>query len=203
MKKFALLGAVAASMMMAGTAQAASTANATLNLNASVPNTCYIVALTPVVVTGSGTADFTTNNASVNVNFGTNLVSSTTALRTGGGALYNLAGYCNYANHDIGIKSDNGGMTLSGPAPSVSGVFERRIPYNASFTGWGSTSVAITASGTLTNTTPSPDVDNDTSASAVASLISPITIVVPGGGTLPLLAGTYTDVLRVRLGGTL
>lgn len=204
MKKFTLLCATAASMMMAGTANAAATANATLNLNASVPNTCYIIALTEIATTGSGTSDSTTNNASVNINFGTNLVNTTTALRDGGGSLYNLAGYCNYANHSIGIKSDNGGMTLSGPAPSVSGTFERRIPYTASFSGWGSApTVNITASGPLTTATADPDVDNDTSSSAVLSILSPITIVVPGSGVAPLLAGTYTDVLRVRIGGTL
>lgn len=203
MKKILLIGAAFAPLAMAGAAHAASTANATVNLNATVPNTCYIVSLSADGDDDddgdvSQTNASNTNSATVSVNYGTSLANSNTAVRKASTVTYSLNAYCNYASHSVGIKSDNGGMTNTATTTSI-GTFDRRIPYTASFS-WGSTTPSVSATGPMNTGVADSDFANVTSTSAVNTTAN--LNIVTTNGTNPLLAGSYSDVLRVRLGGT-
>lgn len=203
MKKI-LLAATAASMMIAGSAHAASSASADVTLSANVPNTCYIRSLAPASLPSnvSGTNVSNTTSGAVTISYGTELADANTAIALQKTATYNLSAYCNYASHTVGLKSTNGGLVTASNATTV-GSFDHRINYTANYTWDGTVAPSITTSGNLGNgNSVSTFVDNQTAALPTNTTNAVLTITTTAG-TDPLVQGSYTDTLKISLGAAL
>jgi hypothetical protein len=203
MKTFIKIVALGATIATAiGTAQAQDTANGVVTANATVPNTCYIRSIDGITGTGSlvnGTAGTT---SSATLSYANGLVDTATALSTSKTTALNVSAYCNYALAPVKLTSDNNGM-VNTATTLTSGTFNKRVNYTASLSGWGTASNAtLTTTGTATSNTAGAALVGTpvTAAEAVNTTNAVLQIVTTGSGTTPMLAGTYSDVLRVTFG---
>lgn len=202
MKKLIAVATVAA-MMTSGSAFAADTASANITLSANVPNTCYIVGLTPgtLPTNVSGTSANNTTSGAVTVSYNNELANPSTAVAVAKAVTYNLSAYCNYASHTVGLQSVNGGLVTASNQNTV-GNFDHRINYTASYVWDGTVSPSITTSGNLGNGTSFAKTDNKTAALPTNVTNATLTITT-AVGTDPLVQGTYGDTLKISLGAAL
>lgn len=216
MKKLLMMAAAAAVILPMG-AQAADTASGSVTLTATTPNTC---AIREFSVDGVATNNFADTNGGADagtlaVTFGQTTgdspVDLTTARAVARTRTVTLDGFCNYADHKIQLQSAFNGMTRNGQQnePTASGDFNRRIQYNALIRFWGSANpddrfaelaadgpVATNATSQKTGTSSNIGKAVNTSGTQKAVLY----INTLDTSSAPLLAGTYTDTLRLRLG---
>ncbi len=226
MKKLLMLAAAAAAILPM-TAQANTTtangpfptANGSVALETKVEDTCAISELS----NGSGAAGFSgrfidnsgglteaTSQPLVKFESG-RLVDPTNARAKAVSHTVKLKAFCNYARHTVSLQSDNGGLTAASDSnPTASGIFHRRIAYNANISNWGGARAVLAPLDTLTGGT---DLTSRTSSvkrgSTIVDLAShsdtanaaELTITTVAS-TVPLVQGDYNDVLRIRLGGS-
>lgn len=186
---------------ISGNAFAASSASADLALSANVPNTCYIVSLAPTSTPSNvnGTSSSSTTSAAVTVSYQNELADANTANALQKTVTYGLDAYCNYASHNVAIKSVQGGLVTANNQNTIGG-FDHRINYSANFT-WGSVTPSITTTGNPDNGNAEPAVDNQ--VAALPTNVNSTLTITTVAGTRPLVAGTYGDTLRLSLGASL
>jgi len=99
------------------------------------------------------------------------------------------AAMCNFSSHDVGLESQNDGLTGPGAVPGFSHI----IDYTATAT-FGVAPSITTDQGSSPGRS-----DSDTNADpTVGDLVVTIVNVTTGGA--PLIAGTYEDILTVEIG---
>lgn len=203
MKKL-LAAATVAALMTSGSAFAASSASADITLSAVVPNTCYIVGLTPGTLPASvsGTSASNTNSAAVTISYGSQLADPNTALALSKTATYTLNAYCNYAGHAVSLKSVQGGLVTASNAVTV-GNFDHRINYTANYTWDGTVNPTITTSGNLGNGNAAAVTSPAASAALPTNVTNAVLTITTTAGTNPLVEGTYGDTLKISLGAAL
>lgn len=200
-----VLTVAAALTAVAGVAQADDTVNGTLNVSATVANTCYIRSVTPSTLAdnatfaggGAGaesTATLTLSGQTVNPD---------TAIAVGKSYRLGVSAYCNWAGHGVGLRSQNGGLTRA-TAATVEGDFEQRIPYNATLTGWGTTSLStLNATGDRASQAAVERKVNSGALNRAVNTTQATLTIDTLAGVNPLVEGAYSDVLTVRLGSAL
>ena len=188
-------------MLQPTAAIANATATADIVMSANVPNTCYINNLAPIVTPSNvgATSVSNTTNGSVTISYGNTLADPITAIATPSVVTYSVNAYCNYAAHNVALKSDEGGL-VTGSNQTTVGAFDHRINYAADF-AWGSVHPSITTVGNLGTANAVPVVDNEI-APVPTNLNSTLTVAT-AAGTNPLVAGTYGDTLRISFGASL
>jgi hypothetical protein len=204
MKKLLMLAAAAAAILPM-TAQAAESAEGAIALNANASNTCAIRGITA----GSGTVLATPFNnttggaasATATLNLGNDAMDPTTALTLATTKNLTLNAFCNYATHNVSLKSTKGGL-VNAAATTTVGDFNRRIHYTANITGWDSTSAvaSFTTTGLLTSASESPDTGSSPVTAATNVTNANLVITTVADTTNPLLAGSFGDTLTVKLG---
>lgn len=105
--------------------------------------------------------------------------------------LLTFSAMCNYASAFFGLQTTNGHMVRSPPA-SVTG-FLTAIDYTASVTWSGPPTRTLIANGTPLATTTAATKANPTNGDLT------VNIEVSSSST-PLLAGSYSDILVLRIG---
>ena len=195
MKKL-LAAATVAALMTSGSAFAASSASADITLSAVVPNTCYIVGLTPGTLPASvsGTSASNTNSAAVTISYGSQLADPNTALALSKTATYTLNAYCNYAGHAVSLKSVQGGLVTASNAVTV-GNFDHRINYTANYTWDGTVNLGNGNAAAVTSPAAS--------AALPTNVTNAVLTITTTAGTNPLVEGTYGDTLKISLGAAL
>jgi hypothetical protein len=211
MKKLLMLAAATAAILpMTAQAQTVNSATGTINLEADANPTCAIRG----IIKGSRGQGTYTNSTNTNVDntqtvvasldFNNLLMNQTNASTNGviEQDLY-LKAFCNYAGHTVSLKSQNGGMT--NPASTViadGSIFNKRIPYKARVRDWSLTgpSAELTATGTVTDSVQTTVSAGTVVQRAVNTDNASIRIETVADASNPLLAGTYSDVLTVKLG---
>ncbi len=211
MKKLLMLAAAAAAILPM-TAQAAGNASGAVTYTTTVPNTCAIYKLEKGL--GSGYTEPTYNvpagsptAAAATVTFNSNeLVDENTAYAKYHQEQVNLGGFCNY-KHKLRLDSKNGGLINTSTNEPATDNFSRRINYEAYISGWGpgagKANLDTTGAALLTENTPSPtsgDLTIDVAATDAPN--ARLKISTFNDTSRRLLAGTYTDVLTIRLGAT-
>jgi len=217
MKKLLMLAAAAAAILPMTAQATVNSAQGVITLTANSNNTCAIRAIIRGR-DGAGTytpsSNTTVNNlvdVTASLNFGDLLMNqtnaNTNASAANSGHDFYLRAFCNYAGHTVSLKSANGGLiNTTGPQIAAGSTFNKRIPYQAEIRDWNSGPFAVLnatgagADGSLTNA----DVRTVTASSlitekAVNNDNSSIRITTAANST-PLLAGTFSDTLTVRLG---
>lgn len=186
---------------ISGNAYAVSSASTDLSLSANVPNTCYIASLAPTSMPSNvnGTSSVSTTSAAVTISYQNELADSNTAIALQKTVTYGLSAYCNYASHNVAIKSVQGGLVTANNQNSAGG-FDHRINYSANFT-WGSVTPTITTAGNPDNGSAEPAVDNQ--IAALPTNVNSTLTITTIAGTRPLVAGSYGDTLRLNLGASL
>lgn len=197
--KIAAAGAILAST--GGTAWASDTAQGSVTTNATVPATCYIRGITAASGLGTLTPAGAGTTTGATLDYSTGLVDTVTALSSAQTSVLTVDAYCNYASAPVKLSSDNGGLTNTAATTAV-GTFNRRINYTATFSGWGSApNATVTTAGTATTSAATPITGAAVSSTGAVNTTSAVlTINTVGSGTTPMLAGSYSDVLRVTFG---
>jgi hypothetical protein len=101
------------------------------------------------------------------------------------------------------LKSQNGGMTNTASTAIAEGsTFNKRIPYTARVRDWSLTgpSAELSATGSATDSAPTTLSASTAVPRAVNTDNASIRIETVANSSNPLLAGTYSDVLTVKLG---
>jgi hypothetical protein len=134
------------------------------------------------------------SSANQNVINITSLVAPNTAQLQPGSISLTMKGLCNQS-HSLSIATANGGLTIqSGSTSPASAGFANRVDYIAQVS-WAATSASLSTSGVSGQTTPAAV----TAGAYSGNLFLQIIINASGAGSLPLPAGTYTDILTVTL----
>ena len=203
MKKL-LMMAAAAAVILPMSAQAADSATGTVNLSANANNTCAIRGISAGAGTTLSSLPFADTagaaSATVALSLGDDAMNQTTALTSSTIKNLTLSAFCNYATHNVSLRSANGGLTNAATTSTV-GTFNRRIEYTANITGWDTSAVAsLTANGVVTDATASQDTATSPVTAATNVTNANLAITTTANATAPLLAGSYTDTLTIRLG---
>jgi hypothetical protein len=195
-----LLGAATAALLCGGPAFAADTANTTVAITGTSPNTCTLAPAAATVPVGGVTSTATTVNV-------TPLFDTTDSHVITGGITLNWTGMCNYV-HNITLKSDNGALINASAATNApvagSGAFTQRLGYTANFV-WAGTS-ATTAIPDITSTSDATSAGPvNTSATTISGANAGNLAVTLGfaAHTAPTVAGAYADNLTVQIGAAL
>lgn len=214
-----LLTAAAVMAFLPMTAQAAATANGTVDLSATVADTCAIRAINGGTISGAtatnstaaGTALTASGSDSVAgaaLSFTTaQLFNPTTAATNALTNTFVLNGFCNYSGHNVSLQSRDNGLVRSVVGSTPQGTFVQRVNYSAILTGWG------TGGGTSDLKTDGVSTANTAgTAKTGAVVLAPgaavndsdavLTIATVADSSFPALAGTYSDRLTIRLGAT-
>ena len=195
--------AVGLATLLGGQAFALPSANATVTMGGKVENTCTLGALTPVGATNASLATgATATNATVNI---TTLASATTALyQTGTVITLGMSGMCNYV-HNVSLQTTKGGLKptpaqlLANSEVAASQPFLKHVNYNAIVTWGGPVPTVLSTSNVAGDKTSAAISGAFTGAgSLILSLVSPA-----GFATTPMIAGTYTDTLKLQIGAAL
>ncbi|WP_439478383.1 hypothetical protein [Brevundimonas sp.] len=199
MKKL-LLGAAAAALL-AGPALA-QTANQTVAVGGTQPSVCTMT-LDSATGTGSMAASGLTSTVTFN---------SANAVIAAGQLTASWTGMCNY-NHAFGLRSANGGMVnasaVSNAPRSGSGTFVTRLGYTAN-ASWSTLDLSLGNELTFPDSNlaaPVPVVDTARtfqSAPVGGASRGPLEVIlnIPAG-TLPVVAGVYSDSMIVQLGAAI
>ena len=214
-----LLTAAAVVAVLPMTAQAAATANGTVDLSATVADTCAIRAInggtlsgataTNSTAAGTGlTASGSDSVAGAALSYTTaQLFDATTAATNALTNTFVLNGFCNYSGHNVSLQSTNNGMVRAAGGASPQGTFVERVNYTAEVTGWGTGggSSTLATDGVATSRTAGTakvGAGVQTPGAAVNDADATLTIVTVANASFPALAGTYSDRLTIRLGAT-
>jgi hypothetical protein len=210
MKKLLMLAAAAAAILPM-TAQAARPAEGQVTVTTKVEETCAIRFLREGEGNKGSLRQSTTSTngvatgANASLQFqGGELVNSTTAMVEEVSKVVLLSAFCNFGTHKVSLKSEKGGLTnTSNTGTSVD--FNRRIPYTAKITNWNSPTAELakfTVDGDPTTSSPAPKgAFSDVSSEYHATLANPASLTISTvAGTVPLVKGDYSDVLKIKLG---
>ena len=206
MNKFLLLGAATAALICAGPAFADPSASNAISISGSSPDTCT---LDPGTQSAATNATFTPGAGASTLAIGT-LASATDATLQTTSATITFVGMCNYA-HNIGLQSANSGLqngTAGNDPVAGSGSFIKKVGYTASYVWAGHTSTG-TERLVFAN-----DVGIGAGASAVLKKSDNVTVAGANQGNLvlhfdiassstPVVSGSYSDTLTVKIGATL
>ena len=215
MKKLLMLAAAAAAILPM-TAQAAATVNGTINLVAEGKPTCAIRQITRGAP-GFGKGTYTDSvesttgatTATATLDFGDLLMNQTDAtIQTVIEQDLYVDAFCNYGDHHVSLTSQNGGLINTSSTPvTLKSVFNQRIPYNARIRDWdGGPRAELDATGPVTSSVGktvdslSSKVTGAFNSSKRDGTRASIRIKTEADASNPLLAGTYRDVLTIRLG---
>jgi hypothetical protein len=213
MKRIIALTAAAAVVAMAGQAAADPSAQGSVNLSATAADTCAIRGITAgtssgATQTGSGVSGTTDTvggvaNLPSNAAIGyTGLFNTTTAETNSLVNTLNVSAFCNYAGHQVRLRSANGGLTNTS-AVAESGSFARRVNYSAALESWGTATTTTLSTGAVNQLnstkaeTTTPGNAGVTPVNTSAAVLRVTTSAFTGA---PALAGSFTDTLTVRLG---
>jgi hypothetical protein len=216
MKKLLMLAAAAAAILpMTAQADTNPTATGSVEVTTFVEDTCAISGLTD----GGGDAGFSRQFINNNGGLATastqpwvkfesgDLVDATNARATVASHIVKLSAFCNYAQHNVSLESEKGGLTTSDNA-STNGIFNRRIAYNAKISNWGGVSGDLAPLNTGTdatfltsNTTTVKRAFTEVplASHSTGTTVADLTITTVAS-TVPLVQGAYSDVLKIRLG---
>jgi hypothetical protein len=213
MKRIIALTAAAAVVAMSGQALADPSAQGSVNLSATAADTCAIRGITAGTSSGatqtgsgvSGTTDTVGAVASLSTNAAigyTGLFNATTAETNSLINTMNVSAFCNYAGHQLRLRSANGGLTN---ADSVieSGSFARRVNYSASLERWGTattTTLTTGAANQLNSTVFETTTSGNAGVTPVNTSSAVLSVTTTAFTGAPALAGTFKDTLTVRLG---
>lgn len=199
MKRILFAAAALAAFGFNTSAMAADSATATVTMGGTVADTCTLQAPTFAATTGAPTNTATTNTSTVALS----LADSTTAQLKASGFTLTYAGMCNYA-HQVGIKATNGGLLNATPVAPVGGTFVQRIGYTASAV-WATKTVAVP--GAITSTVSATGeiaaqaaVHEAVIGSNQGDLV--LTVGIAAVAT-PVVAGTYSETLTLKIGATI
>lgn len=197
MKNIVKIVALSATLASAiGTAQAQDTATGAVTASATVPNTCYIRSITQAGGSGAVTAGSAGNTSTATLNYANVLADTSTALSATHTQTLTVDAYCNYAGY-VKLSSANNGLVV-GTNPTTVGTFNKRVNYTATLSGWGTSTPTLTTNGDkTTNTGASVSGTALTPGVPVNTTSATLQIVTTGDSSIPMLAGTYSDVLRV------
>lgn len=170
----------------------------------SVDATCLFEA--PTKIAGNRTtlsSGATASTATVTLD---GLAFDTTALyRPGTAATLRFAGYCNYA-HKVSLQTTNGNLknvTSSNNAVFGSLPFITSLDYNATV-NWDGSSVVLNANGVASKKTNYVNDGGDIAGAYRGNADLVFSVVPPSNAaTVPMQAGTYTDVLKLQIGAPL
>jgi hypothetical protein len=108
-----------------------------------------------------------------------------------------FAAMCNF-NHKVTVSSDYNGLWLVGGVGSHPG-FADAVPYDASFS-WGGQSAVLTATAASESEVDAPLAINQPAAGNIVIHFQVDQGATNAGNGVPLVAGTYQDILFVTLG---
>ncbi len=175
MKKL-MMTAAALALMAAGAGKAMA-ADQAININATVTSFCSI---------GGNTGSLTAVNANLSTSNG-NVSTAPVSVPIG-------AVVCNGAAN-VTLSSANG--AAYGPAGPVPSGFQNRINYGASTTG---VPVTVTVNASDADGVAGPAITAGPTAQGPAFTASTVTVdITPVANPLPLLAGSYSDVLTLTI----
>lgn len=174
-----------ASVSLSGSAFAETITRSDANLEASIFPLCRFNALSPEAVTG-GQATVLPNGLSVNLG---QIVDDQTAEPRQIALRVDFGSTCNFS-HQLSLRSQNGGLTLQGPSPFQSSDFVMRRDFSASL-AWSGATASFQTNGT-------PNTGVSVSINGASSGRLTLTLDAPAGG-LPLVAGTFADILYVDI----
>lgn len=206
MKKLIIVATAVAAL--AGSSAFADASQSTdVTFSGSVDKTCVLTA--PTVTLSKNASSTALNGASgISTIAITNLAdASTAALNAASFTLTYADSYCNY-NHQVGIKAKNGGMIDSGTANDPvadSGNFVRRIGYTSNvawgggtdLTGPAPTTVYDTDAGDASKTTK---LEKNVAGANRGNLVLTVSIAADAN---PVVAGSYSETLTLKIGATL
>ncbi len=205
MKKL-IIAATAVAALTASSAFADASQSTSVTFSGSVDNTCVMT--TPTVTASSNAASTALAGAAgVSTIAITNLAdASTAALNAASFTLTYDGSYCNYA-HKVGIKALKGGLVETADTNDVvagSGNFVQRIGYDADVT-WAGASTQ----GPDPATSYSSDEGDATKTTAINTTVTGanrgalVLSVAVAADTNPVVAGTYSETLTLKIGATL
>ena len=204
MKRIIFAATSIAALTIAGSALAASSQTTTTLMQGNVPDTCVLNTPTFAALYASSPALVGNGGQSTIL---LTLADSTTAKLNGVSFELTYAdSYCNYA-HSVGIQATNGGLIASDNDPvATSGAFIRRIGYDADIK-WMGPAFAQGPNPAHSTTLDSGD------ATQAAAFNFPVTganradlvirVTIDSSNTTPVVSGTYTEYLTVRMAATL
>ncbi|KAF0092808.1 MAG: hypothetical protein FD163_574 [Hyphomonadaceae bacterium] len=205
MKRIIFAATSFAAMAMAGSAFAANSQTTTAFMQGNVPDTCVLTAPT-VTASTNATNVLLGGNGGQSTMLLTLADANTAKLNAVSFTLTYADSYCNY-NHSVGIKATNGGLIASDYDPvATSGAFIRRIGYDADIKWMGPAFAQGPNPGTSTTT----DLGDTLSTAAVnfpvaganrADLV--IQVTIDNSNQTPVVSGTYTEYLTLKIGATL
>jgi hypothetical protein len=213
MKRIIALSAAVAVVAMSGQALADASAQGSVNLSATAADTCAIRGITAgtssgATQTGSGVSGTTDTVGAVsslpaNAAIGyTGLFNTTTAETNSLINTMNVSAFCNYAGHQVRLRSANGGLTNTS-AVAESGSFARRVNYSASLENWGTATTTTMTTGAvnqLNATVSQTTTAGNAGVTPVNTSAAVLRVTTTAFNGAPALAGVFSDTLTVRLG---
>ncbi len=205
MKKL-ILAASAIAAMIGSNVLADASQSTSVTIGGSVTPTCIMTTPTFAAATNASSVLLVGPAGTSAVTIPNLADSATAALNSSDFKLTYSDSYCNYA-HTVGIKATNGGLVDSGTGNDPvagSGDFVRRIGYN-SIVSWAGQDI----DGPNPATSVSTDLGDATKTSAINTSIAGanrgalvLHVVVPSNPN-PVIAGSYTETLTLKIGATL
>ena len=172
------------------------------SLAGTVSPTCTISPMTQFSADGANLGGGATSTAAT-VNL-TGLANATTAMYEPGVAItLNFTGMCNYV-HNVGVQTTTGNLkavTAANAQVASSLDFIKTLDYAATI-NWGNKVGSLSADGTAMKKSPNRVVTGSYSGtgSLVISITDPSAAAI---ATQPLIAGTWSDTLTLKIGAAL
>lgn len=200
MKRILFAAAALAAIGFNTSAMAAASASATVAMSGPVDPTCTLG--TPVA---SATTGAVATPGASNTGVALTLANASTAALEASGFTLTYAGMCNYA-HSVGIKATNGGLLNASAVANapIAGTFVQRVGYTAS-AAWGGVTAAVPGATTSTSAATGVAAAMIAQQSAVAgsNLGDLVLTVAIAADANPVVAGTYSETLTLKIGATI
>lgn len=184
-------------ILICGSASAADNQQTAATFSGSVANTCVLDPITQLSGLGASLASgSTTAAATVNL---TNIADPTTALyNPGNGINLQFSGYCNYA-HTIRLQTLSGNLknvtSANNPVPT-SNTFIQSLNYTVFGLWAGGAPITLTADGLALKKSVGGAVNGSNRGLGTLSIV----FSDPQDMSIPIQAGTFTDVLKMQIG---
>jgi hypothetical protein len=126
------------------------------------------------------------------------LIDPTSGLLNRASIQIEVIGTCNQT-HYVSVMTKNGGLALGGSSSAVGGAFDAHVNYRAQI-DWGGRTVEMSTDGSPGKKTP-----NTVVGGANHGPLS-LRIVIDdlnNDMSMPLIAGTYTDIITIQIGAPL
>lgn len=197
--KLTASAAVVLSALIGGQALADASAGAGAQMGGTVVPTCTLAPMTQISASGAALASgATSSTATVNL---TGMADATDAkFVPGTGFTLGYTGMCNYA-HTVRVQTITGNLKATNdanlPVPN-SLPFVTTLNYSVNNV-WGGATVTLNANGTALRKSTNGSIAGANQGSGTLT----VTLTDPAVATQPLIAGTWTDRLKLQIGAAL